>query len=638
MADMNSAAARSRRAQREATSSKRASGSSSRSPNSSRSWRERGSGRSAGARRAPRRRPGPGRGGRATRAASRSAARAGRRRASSSGASRARGELGRRAPGRRRAAASARCSSAHDEAARSTRSGRRGEPVRGRGAARARAPRLAPARPSGRARRAARRRAPPRAGGGGRARRGRARSRTRSAAGRGADRARRRAGARAAPRSRRRSPRRASRAPLGASPRPARPAGRGAATSAATGAAAPSRRPAAAVRTASSAAGGSCDEQAHEPAAAALALARGRRLLLGVARRPTRPRARRCRRRSPRRARRSRPAARPAGDAGLDEAPPGEPRADAVGGEQRVEAAAGVELAAAEVRRRCRARSPASAARVGDQVDEAAERDLDAEPHDLAELALHRARVVGHLARDRGDRSRRPGRGSTGRSTSAASGGIAANGRGLQASAICHEATRIGALERMSQACERVRAYSLRVGLQAMTARAPLSQPRRGRRCRSSASSPRSCCSGTSWSTGATSRCWPSCTSITGYGVTLGFHRLLTHRSFQTYKPVEYTLGDPRLDGRPGPGHVVGRRPPQAPRAHRPGGRPALAARARQRLQGRDHGPLVRAHGLAVRPRRARPSTQRYARDLDEDRGMRFIHRTFLAVGAGRPR
>ena len=29
---------------------------------------------------------------------------------------------------------------------------------------------------------------------------------------------------------------------------------------------------------------------------------------------------------------------------------------------------------------------------------------------------------------------------------------------------------------------------------------------------------------------------------VSGYGVTLGFHRLLTHRSFQTFKPVEYTL------------------------------------------------------------------------------------------------
>src|SRR6185436_7060080 len=29
---------------------------------------------------------------------------------------------------------------------------------------------------------------------------------------------------------------------------------------------------------------------------------------------------------------------------------------------------------------------------------------------------------------------------------------------------------------------------------------------------------------------------------ITITGVTLGFHRLLTHRSFQTFKPIEYTL------------------------------------------------------------------------------------------------
>jgi stearoyl-CoA desaturase (Delta-9 desaturase) len=29
---------------------------------------------------------------------------------------------------------------------------------------------------------------------------------------------------------------------------------------------------------------------------------------------------------------------------------------------------------------------------------------------------------------------------------------------------------------------------------------------------------------------------------LAGYGVTLGFHRLLTHRSFQTFKPVEYVL------------------------------------------------------------------------------------------------
>ena len=52
--------------------------------------------------------------------------------------------------------------------------------------------------------------------------------------------------------------------------------------------------------------------------------------------RPTPRRARRCRRRSPRRGRRSPSGASPAGHAGLDEAPPREPRADPVGGEQRV--------------------------------------------------------------------------------------------------------------------------------------------------------------------------------------------------------------------------------------------------------------------------------------------------------------
>src|SRR6187200_2927859 len=30
--------------------------------------------------------------------------------------------------------------------------------------------------------------------------------------------------------------------------------------------------------------------------------------------------------------------------------------------------------------------------------------------------------------------------------------------------------------------------------------------------------------------------------AVAGFGVTLGFHRLLTHRSFQTFKPVEYAF------------------------------------------------------------------------------------------------
>ena len=93
---------------------------------------------------------------------------------------------------------------------------------------------------------------------------------------------------------------------------------------------------------------------------------------------------------------------------------------------------------------------------------------------------------------------------------------------------------------------------------------------------------------------------------IAGFGVTVGFHRLLTHRAFQTHKPIEYGFAIAGLDVRAGPGHRLGRRPPQAPRARRRGGRPALAARAvRRGLDGRAQGPVPRAHGLAVH--RARP-------------------------------
>jgi stearoyl-CoA desaturase (Delta-9 desaturase) len=30
--------------------------------------------------------------------------------------------------------------------------------------------------------------------------------------------------------------------------------------------------------------------------------------------------------------------------------------------------------------------------------------------------------------------------------------------------------------------------------------------------------------------------------AVAGFGTTVGFHRLLTHRSFRTYKPVEYAF------------------------------------------------------------------------------------------------
>ena len=91
---------------------------------------------------------------------------------------------------------------------------------------------------------------------------------------------------------------------------------------------------------------------------------------------------------------------------------------------------------------------------------------------------------------------------------------------------------------------------------------------------------------------------------LTGYGVTLGFHRLLTHRSFQTFKPVEYTLaalGSMAVQGpvmtwvadhRKHHAHTDKEGDPHSPHGHGGGIKGALA------------GPLVRAHGLAVRPRR----------------------------------
>ena len=149
-------------------------------------------------------------------------------------------------------------------------------------------------------------------------------------------------------------------------------------------------------------------EQEHELRAAALALAGERPTARPRSPRSTRRRSRRCRRRSPRRGGRGRRLEAGA-HAGLDEAPPGDLRADAVGGQQRVERAPLAQLAAAELE----VDAPvalADAAGLLDRVHEAAQRALDAVAQRHAERALQRARVVGHLARRSRGSSRRPGR------------------------------------------------------------------------------------------------------------------------------------------------------------------------------------------------------------------------------------
>lgn len=119
---------------------------------------------------------------------------------------------------------------------------------------------------------------------------------------------------------------------------------------------------------------------------------------------------------------------------------------------------------------------------------------------------------------------------------------------------------------------------------------------------------------------------------LTGLGVTVGFHRLITHRSFQTSKPVEYAFA------------VLGSMAVQGPvvawvadhRKHH----------AHSDVEGDPHSPHV-GHGAGVRgvlaglwhahvgwlvSTQGRADWRRYAPDLCEDRGMRVIGRHFVSI------
>ena len=85
--------------------------------------------------------------------------------------------------------------------------------------------------------------------------------------------------------------------------------------------------------------------------------------------------------------------------AGGDEALPRQARAEAVGAQQRIEAAPAAHLAAPE-RDIDLAGSAVARGGILDAVDEARERALDADAQRAAEGPLERPRVVGHLAAD----------------------------------------------------------------------------------------------------------------------------------------------------------------------------------------------------------------------------------------------
>ena len=119
---------------------------------------------------------------------------------------------------------------------------------------------------------------------------------------------------------------------------------------------------------------------------------------------------------------------------------------------------------------------------------------------------------------------------------------------------------------------------------------------------------------------------------VTALGVTVGFHRLLTHRAFQTSKPLEYTfaaLGSMAVQGsviawvadhRKHHAHADERGDPHSPHVgHGPGVRGVLAG-------------LWHAHVGWLLSEQGRADWRKYAPDLYEDRGMRFINRHFLAL------
>ncbi|HEX6667889.1 MAG TPA: fatty acid desaturase [Solirubrobacterales bacterium] len=119
---------------------------------------------------------------------------------------------------------------------------------------------------------------------------------------------------------------------------------------------------------------------------------------------------------------------------------------------------------------------------------------------------------------------------------------------------------------------------------------------------------------------------------FTAIGITVGFHRLLTHRSFQTSKPLEYTfaiLGSMAVQGpviswvadhRKHHAHTDEEGDPHSPHVGHDGG-----------VRGVFSG-LWHAHTGWLMSTQGRADWKRYAADLYEDEGMRTISRQFVPL------
>ena len=93
---------------------------------------------------------------------------------------------------------------------------------------------------------------------------------------------------------------------------------------------------------------------------------------------------------------------------------------------------------------------------------------------------------------------------------------------------------------------------------------------------------------------------------ISGFGITVGFHRYFTHGAFKASRPLRIALAVAGQHRHAGSGDHLGGRPPPPPRVLRQGGRPALAVAVRQRPARAGQGLLPRAHwagcSTATRP------------------------------------
>jgi stearoyl-CoA desaturase (delta-9 desaturase) len=119
---------------------------------------------------------------------------------------------------------------------------------------------------------------------------------------------------------------------------------------------------------------------------------------------------------------------------------------------------------------------------------------------------------------------------------------------------------------------------------------------------------------------------------LTAVGITVGFHRLLTHRSFQTSKPVEYAfaiLGSMAVQGpvvswvadhRKHHAHTDEEGDPHSPHVGREGGMRGMLAG------------LWHAHAGWLMTNQGRADWKRFAPDLYEDAGMRAIGRAFVPL------